>query len=272
MCLLSFPSHAAPSRHANRCQLPHIYGNGGCAYDSERENPEHGVFFDGAGRGSAAVCRAGCLRTGPAGGAGALRRPAAALAVPVPHRVHTAHPMPGGGCAGAALLPSCKAHRGPRSVGWAGAAHRLSGRLCPRSKCRRRGRPLRAAHRAGGRCAPPGLCLFRSVLCDTGRRAVHAGQCRAGRPTVPCTGGGGLSVRRASGAAGRDAWVNGTPRCPGRFAASPAGRHHRAGVPDLPQALRLRPVFPDAGRRSGESAALRCRRFLRDAFGGLLRL
>ena len=62
------------------------------------------------------------------------------------------------------------------------------------------------------------------------------------------------------------------PRCPDRFAASPAGRHHRAGVPDLPQALRLRPVFPDAGRRSGGSAALRCRRFLRDAFRGLLRL
>ena len=76
----------------------------------------------------------------------------------------------------------------------------------------------------------------------------------------------------AAGAAGRDAWVNGAPRCPDRFAASPAGRHHRAGVPDLPQALRLRPVFPDAGRRSGGSAALRCRRFLRDAFGGLLRL
>ncbi len=54
-------------------------------------------------------------------------------------------------------LPFCrgKTHRGPRSGGWAGAAHRLSGRLCPRSKCRRRGRPLRAAHRAGGRCAPP---------------------------------------------------------------------------------------------------------------------
>ena len=51
---------------------------------------------------------------------------------------------------------------------------------------------------------------------------------------------------------------------------SPAGRHHRAGVPDLPQALRLRPVFPDAGRRSRGSTALRCRRFLRDAFGGLL--
>ena len=63
-----------------------------------------------------------------------------------------------------------------------------------------------------------------------------------------------------------------TPRCPDRFAASPAGRHHRAGGPDLPQALRLRPVFPDAGRRSGGSAALRCRRFLRDAFRGLLRL
>lgn len=82
----------------------------------------------------------------------------------------------------------------------------------------------------------------------------------------------GLSVRRASGAAGRDAWVNGAPRCPGRSAASPAGRHHRAGGPDLPQALRLRPVFPDAGRRSRGSAALGCRRFLRDAFGGLLRL
>ena len=76
----------------------------------------------------------------------------------------------------------------------------------------------------------------------------------------------------ASGAAGRDAWVNDAPRCPDRSAASPAGRHHRAGVPDLPQALRLRPVFPDAGRRSGGSAALRCRRFLRDAFRGLLRL
>ena len=73
-------------------------------------------------------------------------------------------------------------------------------------------------------------------------------------------------------AAGRDAWVKGAPRSPDRFAASPAGRHHCAGVPDLPQALRLRPVFPDAGRRSGGSAALRCRRFLRDAFGGLLRL
>ena len=67
-------------------------------------------------------------------------------------------------------------------------------------------------------------------------------------------------------------YLSGAPRCPDRFAASPAGRHHRAGVPDLPQALRLRPVFPDAGRRSGGSAALRCRRFLRDAFGGLLRL
>ena len=66
--------------------------------------------------------------------------------------------------------------------------------------------------------------------------------------------------------------LGGTPRCPDRFAASPAGRHHRAGVPDLPQALRLRPVFPDAGRRSGGSAALRCRRFLCDAFRGLLRL
>lgn len=62
------------------------------------------------------------------------------------------------------------------------------------------------------------------------------------------------------------------PAVPTRSAASPAGRHHRAGVPDLPQALRFRPVFPDAGRRSGGSAALRCRRFLRDAFGGLLRL
>ena len=31
-------------------------------------------------------------------------------------------------------------------------------------------------------------------------------------------------------------------------------------------------VFPDAGLRSGGSAALRCRRFLCDAFGGLLRL
>lgn len=60
------------------------------------------------------------------------------------------------------------------------------------------------------------------------------------------------------------------PAVPTRFAASPAGRHHRAGVPDLPQALRLRPVFPDAGRRSGGSAALRCRRFLRNAFRGLL--
>lgn len=60
------------------------------------------------------------------------------------------------------------------------------------------------------------------------------------------------------------------PRCPDRFAASPAGRHHRAGVPDLPQALRFRPVFPDAGRRSGGSTALRCRRFMRDAFRGLL--
>ena len=165
------------------------------------------------------------------------------LSLSIPHRVHAAHPMPGGGCAGAALLPSCKAHRGPCSGGWAGAAHRLSGRLCPCGKCRRRSRPLRAAHRTGGRCAPSGLCLFRPVLCDTGCRAVHAGQCRAGRPAVPCTGGGGLSVRRASGAAGRDAWVNGAPRCPDRFAASPAGRHHRAGGPDLPQALRLRPVF-----------------------------
>ena len=62
------------------------------------------------------------------------------------------------------------------------------------------------------------------------------------------------------------------PAVPTRFAASPAGRHHRAGGPDLPQALRLRPVFPDAGRRSRGSAALGCRRFLRDAFGGLLRL
>ena len=151
MRLLSFPSHAAPSRHANRCQLPHIYGNGGCAYDSERENPGCGVFFDGAGRGSAAVCRAGCLCAGPAGGAGALRRPAAALAVPVPHRVHAAHPMPGGGCAGAALLPGGKAHRGPRSGGWAGAAHRAAlpprqvpppGPSAPGSSPR--GRPMRS--------------------------------------------------------------------------------------------------------------------------------
>ena len=76
----------------------------------------------------------------------------------------------------------------------------------------------------------------------------------------------------ASGAAGRDAWVNDAPRCPDRFAASPTGRHHRAGVPDLSQALRFRPVFPDAGRRSGGSTALGCRRFMRDAFRGLLRL
>ena len=154
MRLLSFPSHAAPSRHANRCQLPHIYGNGGCAYDSERENPGRGVFFDGAGRGSAAVCRAGCLCASPAGGAGALRRPAAAFAVPVPHRVHAAHPMPGGGCAGAAVLPSCKAHRvrAPAAGrvlligslgGFAPAASAAPGPSAPGSSPR--GRPMRSS-------------------------------------------------------------------------------------------------------------------------------
>ena len=89
------------------------------------------------------------------------------------------------------------------------------GGFAPAASCRRRGRPLRAAHRAGGRSALlPACVLFQPVLCDTGCRAVHAGQCRAGRPAVPCTGGGGLSVRRASGAAGRDAWVNGAPAVP----------------------------------------------------------
>ena len=174
-------------------------------YESAFQMGSDGFVFAGTGGRDSAVCSAGGLCRCSAGRADPLQRAAAALAVPVPHRVHAAHPMPGGGCAGAALLPSCKAHRGPRSGGWAGAAHRLSGRLCPRSKCRRRGRPLWAAHRAGGRCAPSGLCLFRPVLCDTGCRAVHAGQCRAGRPAVPCTGGGRLSVRRTSGAAGRDA-------------------------------------------------------------------
>ena len=44
MRLLSFSSHAAPSRHANRCQLLHIYGNGGCAYDSEEKIRAWGTF------------------------------------------------------------------------------------------------------------------------------------------------------------------------------------------------------------------------------------
>ena len=56
------------------------------------------------------------------------------------------------------------------------------------------------------------------------------------------------------------------------FLAQVAAGYLSAGVPDLPQALRFRPVFPDAGRRSGGSTALRCRRFMRDAFRGLLRL
>lgn len=63
------------------------------------------------------------------------------------------------------------------------------------------------------------------------------------------------------------------PAVPTRFAASPAGRHHRAGVPDLPQALRLRPVFPDAGpQEPGEALPSGAGSFLRDAFRGLLRL
>ena len=82
------------------------------------------------GRGSAAVCRAGCLRTGPGGTGGFCGGPLLLSLFPFLIVSTLLVQCPAADVLG---LPSasCKAHRGPRSGGWAGAAHRLSGGFAP---------------------------------------------------------------------------------------------------------------------------------------------
>ncbi len=118
----------------------------------------------------------------------------------------------------------------------------------------------------------PGLHQLRAVLRDPHGRGAAAGQPGAGHPPVCCTGAGRVSYRRFA-----EPSAPGT-RCPGTLCAvhpdcaAPVGRSDRTGGCAVPEIVRIRVVFPDAGSRVRAVSARRVGTLPGHAAGGVLRL